>query len=380
MRFAIQADSLVGGKNYRHAGVGRYSYMIIDHLIRMGANHQWHILLNPAFEIPAEWLELPNCRFSRVGPKFRIWRGLIRTPYLLWHRIDALHVVSGPLCNHRMIRQAYTVHDLFPFDYPEVFPDDMIGRMQTMAEQQILRADLLFSVSQNTKDRVMQRYPQIPSDRIVVTPNGPGHVAGAVDRAAIAPERLRELGVPFARYFFTLGTLEPRKNLGALFEAMALVRKKPGCEDVGLCVAGGKGWKDSAVFSRVRELGLEDAIAFLGYVPDEDLPELFAAASATVCASIDEGFGIPVLEAMLYGSPVATSNRGALPEVGGDAVVYFDPMDVEEMSDALASMIDGRVDTEGLRSRGIARAQRFTWESTAKTTLAELEKLASRRT
>lgn len=378
MRIAIQAESLVGGMSSHHAGISRYTVMIIDHLLKIGDEHEWHLLVNPAFELPAEWTSRPNFHFVKIGPKFRIWRALLRTPYLLRHKIDVLFSITGPMCTHRLVKQAYTVHDLFPFDHPEAFPDDRIGLIQWLAEHQLKHADLLFAVSNDTKKRVLLRYPSRRDQDIIVTPNGPGNTLPRADRNQITPEVLRSIGVPHRRYFFTLGTLEPRKNLERLFEAFALIRKQEVFGDVGLCVGGGKGWKESPLFRKVEDLGLQQAITFLGYVPDEHLPVLFAGAEAAICASIDEGFGIPVLEAMLYGAPVLSSNKGALPEVGGEAAVYFDPFDVKGMADSMQSVLEGSLNREKCIENGLLQAQKFSWERTASLTLEGLLRLGAK--
>ncbi len=377
MRIAIQAENLVGGANFRHAGVGRYSYSIIDHLLRIGEGHEWHLMATSAFEVPSDWTTRENFHLKVIPEKYRLWRAFHRTPYLLRHRIDVLFVLTGPTCNHSLIKKAVTVHDLFPFDHPQAFDESVLESMKGLATQQILKSDLIFSVSQNTKDRLLKRFPNVSSNSVVVTPNGPGNVGERVTYSSVSKERLQGLGVPFDRYFFTLGTLEPRKNLGRLIEAFGKLCQESNEDDFGLVIGGGKGWNESSIFDSVSNLGLENRVVFLGYVLDENLPDLFARSEAFICASIDEGFGIPVLEGMMYGTPVLTSDRGALPEVGGDAVLYFDPENVEEMATMMEKFLDGAVDREQMVETGIERAKQFSWEKTAETTLAEILKLGS---
>lgn len=379
MRIAIQAENLVGGAGYQHAGVGRYSYSIIDHLLQIGDRHEWLLATTNRFEPPPEWLNRPNFQHFAFPERFRIWRGLIRTPKLLAFRADALFVLTGALCNHGLFRQAATIHDLFPFDHPGAFDQQWLGLMQSVTQQQILKSNQLFAVSENTKGRILERFPTVPESRIQVTPNGPGNIGERRDYASVDASRLRELKVPFDRYLFTLGTLEPRKNLPTLIEAMARLRAMPEYADVGLVIGGGKGWKESAIYGRVAELGLESAIVFLGYVDDADLPELFARSEAFVCASLDEGFGMPILEAMLYGTPVVSSDRGALPEVGGDVALYFDPMSIEAMVDALRKALSPDFDRAHRIAAGIERAKSFSWERSARLTLERLEALAPSR-
>lgn len=374
MRIALQAENLTGGKNATHAGIGRYTFMIIDRMLKIGDRHEWHLFVPPEFEAPDEWLARPNFTLSRLGPKYRVWRAFVRAPLCLLKRIDVFFVLSGPMMNHKLFKQATTIHDLFPFDYPEFFPDLYSDLRIKFALAQVHKSDLIFAVSENTKQRIVARF-NVDSNKIVVTPNGPGNIGALVDPASVTAETLQTLGVPWRRYFFTLSTLEPRKNLERFLHAFAKLRENPSFHDIGLAVGGGKGWKESTIFETVKSLGLEDWVAFLGYVPDEALPTLFAGAEATICASIDEGFGIPVLEAMMYGSPVLSSDRGALREVGGEAAVYFDPMDPDGMAKVIGDFLSGKHDRARMVAVGFERSKLFSWEDSAATTLRELEKL-----
>lgn len=377
MKIGIQAENLTGGKNATHAGIGRYTFSIIDHLLKIGDHHEWWLFVPPGFEPPDDWVNRPNFHIRTLGPKYRIWRALMRLPIALSKGIKVWFVLSGPMMNHKLIKQAATIHDLFPFDYPEFFPEQLSDLRIKFALSQVHKSDLIFAVSENTKQRIIDRF-KIKPEAIVVTTNGPGNIAPLVDRGSVSTARLRELGVPFDRYFFTLSTLEPRKNLDRLIQALAILHKDPQFADVGLAVGGGKGWKESSIFETVKSLGLEDRVAFLGYVPDESLPELFAGSMGTICASIDEGFGIPVLEAMMYGSPVLSSDRGALTEVGGDAVRYFDPMSPESIAESMAEFLSHPETHAEMIRQGFERSKRFTWEDSARKTLEALEELGSR--
>ena len=120
---------------------------------------------------------------------------------------------------------------------------------------------------------------------------------------------------------------------------------------------------------QVKALGLEDRVRFLGTVPEDDLPALYGGATVFVFPSEYEGFGLPVLEAMACGTPVACSNTSSLPEVAGDAVLYFDPTNIESMAHTLDRMLADAELRADLRERGLARASDFSWERTAQETL-----------
>jgi glycosyltransferase involved in cell wall biosynthesis len=171
-----------------------------------------------------------------------------------------------------------------------------------------------------------------------------------------------------------VGTLQPRKNLGRLLEAVALLREQAQRgEAPGLVIAGRKGWLYDPVFQQVERLGLEREVVFPGYVPQEDLPALLSGARLFVFPSLYEGFGLPVLEAMACGTPVVCSNVSSLPEVAGDAAFLVDPRDVKGMAEAMNRLLQD----EGLRAevveRGYRRVRQFSWDRCARETLAVLE-------
>ena len=165
-----------------------------------------------------------------------------------------------------------------------------------------------------------------------------------------------------------VGTIEPRKNLGRLLSAFETIRSK-GLAD-GLVIAGQRGWLYDAFFTHLEESPARDGVILPGYVPDEDLPALYGGALALVFPSIHEGFGLPVLEAMGCGVPVATSNTSSLPEIGGDAAQYFDPLDVASISATLCRLLGDTELQDEMRSRGLARAAAFSWERAAAETRA----------
>jgi glycosyltransferase involved in cell wall biosynthesis len=134
-------------------------------------------------------------------------------------------------------------------------------------------------------------------------------------------------------------------------------------------------WKSSPVVKEVKELGLKSYVRFTGYVPDEDLPAIYSGADLFVFPSIYEGFGLPVLEAMACGIPVVTSNTSSLPEVAGDAALLVDPYSVDEIAAAMRRVLcDPDVAAE-LCAKGLQRAKQFSWERTARETIAVYEKV-----
>jgi glycosyltransferase involved in cell wall biosynthesis len=181
-----------------------------------------------------------------------------------------------------------------------------------------------------------------------------------------------------SKYVFFLGTLTSHKNVPRLVEAVARARQKPGCEQMHLVLSGKRGTGYDAVAAAIRRHRLGSVVHELGYVEDEHLPALYENARVHVLPSFTEGFGLPITEAMAAGTPVVTSNRGAMAEVAGDAALLVDPSDTEAMADALVRLWTDRDLRHDLRERGRARAALFTWEASARRTWDVLRRVAER--
>jgi glycosyltransferase involved in cell wall biosynthesis len=263
------------------------------------------------------------------------------------------------------------VHDLFTFSHPETYTLKhrlVVGSALVFA---IRNADRLLVPSEHTRSQLARRFGVRP-ERVAVTPLAPANRASPRSRDSVSDDEMARLGVGQAPFLFTLSTVEPRKNLPGLLHGFRRLLDLDPDSPLRLVVGGARGWKSQSIERRVRELGLEDRVDFLGFVPDDALPALFARCEGFVLASLTEGFGMPVLEAMHFGAPVACSNTGALPEVAGSAALLFDPLDADDIARSLRRLLD----PEERRARieaGRRQAASFSWGKTARETLAALE-------
>jgi glycosyltransferase involved in cell wall biosynthesis len=168
-------------------------------------------------------------------------------------------------------------------------------------------------------------------------------------------------------YFLFVGTHQPRKNLAGLFKAF----EKLNTSSYELVIVGEKG----NVFIASAEQASNATYRRLGYIPDSDLPALYAGSTATLSTSLYEGSALTALEAMACGAPVIASNTTAFPEVIGDAAILIDPLNTNEIIDAIKSIIEDRSLANTLRERGLQRAEKFTWDESARRTQSLLESL-----
>jgi glycosyltransferase involved in cell wall biosynthesis len=234
------------------------------------------------------------------------------------------------------------------------------------------RAAHIIAVSENTRRDVIELLSIDPA-RVTTIYEGVDRRFRPATARSDAWSVLHQHGLhePFV---LAVGTLEPRKNYERLLQAYAELRKR-GVADL-LVIAGGRGWMYESIFWQVRDLRLERAVRFLE--PDDSLLiALYQAASAFVYASLYEGFGIPPLEALACGAPVACSNAASLPEVVGDAALMFDPRNTKQIADCLERVLTDDALASELGSRGPQQAAKFSWDVAAQKT-ADLYRCAAR--
>jgi alpha-1,3-rhamnosyl/mannosyltransferase len=184
---------------------------------------------------------------------------------------------------------------------------------------------------------------------------------------------LNRLGI-HGSFILSVATLQPRKNLRRLLEAYAEIEASLRDKYRLLLVGGNEGELD-ALKEACRTLGIQRHVVLAGFLPSEGLRELYRQASCFVFPSLHEGFGFPLLEAMASGCPACASRVSSLPEVGGDAVLYFDPYNVGEIRRTVQTLLTDEGQSGRLRERGLQRAQLFSWQQATRTTLELFEEV-----
>lgn len=318
------------------------------------------------------WTTSPAFSIRRTGLPGRV---LLRAwQYLGWPPveyftgpIDLIHAPASYIPPVRAARRVVTVHDVY-FKYAPQHVDTYGGEyfLKTF-ERKLHQADHIIAISKFTRDEVLKFYP-IDPERISVVPH-------AVDPRRFTPApapgdaaAIRGLGLELP-YLLCVATIEPRKNLITLIEAYARMRqilRAGGQKPPHLVITGQPAWGISALEARVREASLQNIVKFTGYLDDELLPPLYRQALGFVFPSVYEGFGLPVLEALACGCPAAVAQAGALPEVAGEAALYFNPKDSDCMARTLTRFISEPHLRADLREAGLHRTREFTWEATAR--------------
>jgi glycosyltransferase involved in cell wall biosynthesis len=278
-------------------------------------------------------------------------------------KVDLVHSLASTAPLWGRFRRVVTVHDLIYARFPEAHAGLREKGMRVLVPAAARRSHRVIADSLSTRDDLIDLLG-LPAERIDVVPLG----LGAVRRAeplgeADVRERLR---LSARRVVLSLSAKRPHKNLLALIGALARI---PAAERPVLVLAGYPTEHEARLRERAQTLGVDDDVRFSGWLSDAEVEGLWAIADAFAFPSLYEGFGLPVLEAMARGVPVACSNASSLPEVAGDAALLFDAHDEAAIADALRRLLADPALAERLRAAGRERVREFTWERTARATI-----------
>lgn len=342
-------------------GVGEYMHNLVRAYARhpAAAGHEIAVFTSSWSDRPASTLS------AELGVSVVDRRVPVRVLNYLWHRLewppiealgiaaDIVHAAHPLLMPSRRAAQVVTIHDLFFLTAPQLTRAEIQRDYPALAPAHARRADAIVTNSHYTAS-LIETTLGVPRTRVHVCSPGPPEWQ-ALGRAP---------NVPPDGYVLFLGTLEARKNVGVLLDAYARLIERDTCTPP-LLLAGRATPDAGPWLERLSRPPLAGRVRHLGYVPAADRERTYAGARLLVMPSRDEGFGIPVLEAMSAGIPVVASNRGALPEVLGDAGLLVEPDDPRGLAEALHRMLTDEAFATGCAARGLARAREFSWTRAA---------------
>ena len=380
MRLGLDGIPLLQKKT----GVGRYTYELMTALSRLtsdlemfyyyGTSWSQHISSTDGGGVLSMRQAVPIAlrKLIPVVLKDRVKHKIFMNGYR-GHKLDLYHATNYVAPDNDM-PLTVTVYDLSFLRYPETHPADRLAWLNKGFPATIRNADQIITISEFSKKEIIELLG-VSQRKISIAYPGVDSRLRPLNPTQLAP-RLKAWSLKPGGYILSVGTLEPRKNLTALFKAYELLPdgiKK----SWPLVVVGMVGWKEKAIVKEMDALIRKGNLIPLGYLSDDHLAVVYAGAKLFVYPSLYEGFGIPPLEAMACGIPVVSSNRASLPEVVGQAGVMVDPEDFHAIAQALESVLTDSPKCSTMSRLGLQQASKFTWQACAEKTFGVYQKAIS---
>ena len=357
MRIGIDATPLF----LRKGGIGYYAQNLLEALTRIDSKNEYLLFKTTANQgdsfLPL--LTRPNVKVIQTSKHWQKWRSRRE-------EVDLYHGTNFRLRGSGKIGNVVTIHDLAFKRFPQFLKKQWgqsISFLKTKRDVQ--RADRVIAVSRHTAEDIVEFFKSDPRKiRVIYHGIDEGFHRGVSENAVTLVKRKFHIETP--SYLLFVGTVEPRKNLPTLIRAFQYLPDLH--SDFSLVLAGGFGWRYGEVVDLSRSL--ENRVILTGYITPEDLISLYGGASLFVYPSFYEGFGIPLLEAMAMGVPIIASRTSSIPEVAGDAAIFFDPFSAEDLAAAISRVLMASSLVDSLRIKGKERAKMFTWNRAAQETLS----------
>ena len=370
MRIGIDARLVA----YQRGGISIYIHRLVEALSEIAPEQEEFTLLQSRRDSRPLIVKPAFQTHTLFTPPHHLWEQWTLPLELMGQPLDVLHSPDFIPPFRRRCPAVITVHDLSFQLFPETKTAESL-RYYNQIDRAVREAQGIIAVSETTR-RDMERMLGVSPERVDVVYHGVDRFYREVKNPQALREFCQAKGLP-ETFLLAVGTLEPRKNLSCLFQALSCAGNRLPRDQHKLVVAGAPGWRYEETERLFASLGLEEQTIFFGPATEEELVLLYNSAWALVFPSLYEGFGLPPLEAMACGTPVIASSAPALPEVLGDAALYFDPHDPEELAGHLVRLAQDTPLRDRLRQAGLERARSFRWQDTAQRTLEVYHRAAA---
>jgi len=350
------------------SGVAVYSRRLIESLATIESPHRFLLCYRLSrFKRRKEFLcpaKPPGAR----GPEFTT--RLYQEPLTIWlpWQAQLFHSLAQRPPGFHFRKEVVTVFDIFPITGRDYSTPDFQRKFSALLTDAVTRASCVITLSESTACQLEERLTT-PREKIRVIPGGVDLPLKLMNPGERLAERERWVGKG-NEMVLSVGVIQTRKNTLNMVRAAASLPA-----NYRLVLAGGNGHGSAAIHDFIRSERLESRVATPGYISAHRLPLLYQAASVFLFPSFEEGFGLPILEAMSFGVPVVASNASCLPEVGGDAAIYADPNDPQQIATQVRRAVEDAALRESMIQRGLARAREFSWQRAAEATLKVYEGL-----
>lgn len=362
----------------QRVGSGQVAFELLKNIYEVDSKNQYLVLL-------------PSIPLDDLPPEKDNFKYKVLKPKNLWTRIAlplALHLAAkkpdiffspthyGPKFIPRDVKSVITIFDLAYLHFPNMFKRADLYKLTNWTKGSVKKADAVITISKSSQADLVKFLKVDPKKVMVAYPGYNDRLYRPInDNQKI--ESIKKRYEIFGKYVVYLGTVQPRKNLTRLIEAVSRIGEIKlvviGKTNIG---QGRQAWGFEETLHKPKELGIEDRVVFTGFTPSEDIPLLFAGAECFVLPSLYEGFGITVLEAMGVGCPVIVANISSLPEVAGKAGLLVDPHSVTQIEQAIRLVLSDKKLKMKMIKQGLVQAKRFSWEKMAKDVVRLFERFA----
>ena len=375
MRIGIDATAVPP----KPMGAGLYIIYLVREIANLESDFEFVVFAQDYLRPFFADIDNPRVKIRWVGnmhPGIRLVWEQIRFPVLIrGEELDLLHSPHYTMPLSKPVKEIVTFHDLIFLIYPELHTRAKRVFFPWMMRRSARKADLIITDSDSTK-RDAAKLLGVDLKKMVTVPLGYQEIFKPIHDKHVLQSIKKQYKVP-DKFILYVGAIEPRKNVPLLLRVYKRIVEQGYPHH--LVIPGKMGWMVKQVIPLIKELGIEESVNLMGYVPYVDLPAIYNLADLFVYPSVYEGFGLPPLEAMACGTPVITSNISSMPEVVGDAAILVPPNDEDALYESIIHLLADSDYRKELRTKGLKRATQFTWKHTAQKTLALYQEVLSRK-